>query len=205
MREEAEMVKIVYLLGKSACGKDTICQRLLADPALSLHKAVLYTTRPMRDGEKEGREYHFITPAQAERLEKSGRVIEKRVYQTVFGPWTYLTVDDGQFAGDGCFLMEGTLESYCSVRDYFGSEKVLPVYIEVEDGERLLRAIARERTQAVPKYREMCRRFIADDDDFSEEKLQAGGIEKRYENQRLEDCLGEIRQAVLAFENADRP
>lgn len=192
-------MKIVYLFGKSACGKDSIYRKLLADSSLHLRKAVLYTTRPMRDGEEEGREYHFITPKQEQELEQQGRVIEKRLYHTVYGPWIYLTADDGQFEGDACFLMQGTLESYLSVRDYFGADKVLPVYIEVEDGERLMRAIARERTQEVPKYREMCRRFIADDDDFSEENLRRGGVVRRYENIRLDDCVEEIKSSIRAF------
>ena len=45
------------------------------------------------------------------------------------------------------------------LREYYGDDVMRPVYIEVEDGERLERALARERTQEVPKYEEMCRRF----------------------------------------------
>ena len=65
--------------------------------------------------------------------------------------------------------MIGTLESYEKLKTYFGNEKVVPLYIEVEDGERLTRALAREKTQKEPKYAEMCRRFLADSKDFSEE------------------------------------
>ena len=49
--------------------------------------------------------------------------------------------------------MIGTLESYEKLKTYFGNEKVVPLYIEVEDGERLTRALAREKTQKEPKYR----------------------------------------------------
>ena len=58
------------------------------------------------------------------------------------------------------------------MREYYGEDKVVPVYVEVEDGERLKRAIRREEQQKVPKYEEMCRRFLADAEDFSEEKLR---------------------------------
>ena len=53
------MGKIFYIMGKSSSGKDTIYSRLLQDSELGLSRIVLYTTRPMREGETEGKEYHF--------------------------------------------------------------------------------------------------------------------------------------------------
>ena len=69
------------------------------------------------------------------------------------------------------YLGIGTLESYEGMKQYYGEENICPLYIEVEDGERLKRAIRREEQQTVPKYEEMCRRFLADAEDFSEVKL----------------------------------
>ena len=190
-------MKIVYLFGKSASGKDSLYRSLMKCAQLRMQTVTLYTTRPKRDGEEEGKQYHFISEQKAEELRKSGKVIEERTYHTVYGPWTYMTVDDGQFAGDRTFLMIGTLESYCSVRDYFGKDDVIPVYVEVEDGLRLERAIARERTQKIPKYEEMCRRFLADSADFAAEKLAQAGITKeaRFENDTIEACT----ERILAY------
>lgn len=182
-------MKIVYLLGKSASGKDTVYSLIRQNQRWKLETITLYTTRPMRDGETEGEQYHFVTMDQAAELETQGRVIEQRVYQTVYGPWKYMTVDDGQFDADGRYLMIGTLESYRKIREYFGDEAMLPVYLEVDDGVRLERAMAREKTQKVPKYAEMCRRFLADEADFSQEKLLEAGIEKRFDNTELECCM----------------
>ena len=42
----------------------------------------------------------------------------------------------------------------------------------VEDGERLSRALNRERMQESPKYEELCRRFLSDAKDFSEERYE---------------------------------
>ena len=95
--------------------------------------------------------------------------------------------------------MIGTLESYLQVRAFLGTEQVVPIYIEVEDGERLMRALARERQQQKPGYAELCRRFLADCEDFSEEKLTAAGITRRYSNLCLEDCLREIREMIRSF------
>ena len=90
------------------------------------------------------------------------------------------------------YLVIGTLESYEAMRRYYGQEKLIPVYVEVEDGVRLERALMRERQQAEPKYAEMCRRFLADSEDFSEENLNRAGIERRFENVDFEKCVEEI-------------
>lgn len=189
------MGKIFCVMGKSATGKDTIFEKLL--DKLDLKRIIPYTTRPIRDGEVSGREYHFCTEDDVARLEAEGRIVELRTYHTVYGPWHYFTVDDGNIQLDKeSYLLIGTLEAYTKMRDYFGAEKVVPIYIEVEDGERLLRAIAREKEQDVPKYEEMCRRFLADAKDFSEENLKAAGIERRFLNLKLEDTLAEIEFAI---------
>lgn len=200
---------IYVLMGKSASGKDTIYERLLADAALGLRKVVPYTTRPIREGEIEGREYHFTTREQFDQLRDAGRLIEYREYQTVYGPWDYYTVDDGQIDLETAdALMIGTLEMYVSVRDYYArkglDDRVIPLYVYVEDGERLLRAIRREQREAVPKYKELCRRFITDSEDFSDDKLYDAGIEKGYENVELETCLQEIRDAIKTYQRNER-
>lgn len=191
------MGKIFYIMGKSSSGKDTIYSRLLEDSQLGLSRIVLYTTRPMREGEQEGREYHFTDEVCFEKLQEQGKVIESRTYQTVYGPWTYFTADDGTLElAENSYLGIGTLESYEGMKKYYGEESVVPVYVEVEDGERLRRAIRREELQKIPKYEEMCRRFLADAEDFSEEKLQQAGISKRFLNIELENCIKEIKNSI---------
>ena len=189
--------KIFYVMGKSASGKDTIYKRL-RQSLPQLGTVVMYTTRPMRDGEENGREYHFTDREFLERVKKEGRLIECRTYETVCGPWDYFTVDDGQIELEsGSYLMMGTLESYRKMREYYGAEVLVPIYIQVEDGLRLQRALDRERSQSHPNYSEMCRRFLADEEDFSEENLAACGIDRRYENVELERCLGEIIEKTV--------
>ena len=193
------MGKIFVLMGKSASGKDAIYKILLDDPRLNLKPYVGYTTRPRREGEENGREYYFVDADELRRIEESGRLIEKRTYHTVYGDWHYFSVADPGLNTDADnYLYIGTLESFVPLRDYYGKEVVIPVYIQVEDGERLLRAIARERQQADPRYAEMCRRFLTDSEDFSEEKIAAAGIEKRFENTDLDDCVQEIRNYMIS-------
>ena len=187
------MGRIYYLLGKSATGKDTLYKEILKRRP-KLRTVTMYTTRPIREGETDGVEYFFTGREELERQLASGKVIESRTYQPIAGPWTYYTVDDGQFdvADDESCLMIGTLESYEKMCAYFKAGKMVPVYIEVPDGIRLLRAVKREENQKKPNYREVCRRYLADEKDFSEENLERLGITKRYQNTDMEMCVEEI-------------
>ena len=81
--------------------------------------------------------------------------------------------------------------------EYFGQEALLPVLIELDDGVRLQRALDRERQQDHPKYEEMCRRFLADSADFSEEKIAEAGIGRRFQNNDLDQCLEEITTYII--------
>lgn len=190
------MGKIYYIIGKSSSGKDTIFKELLARIP-QLKRVVPYTTRPVREGEENGVEYFFTDEEQVQKLEQAGRIIELRAYDTACGVWKYFTADDGQIDLEaGNYLMIGTLEAYEKMIQYYGAEKIIPLYIEVEDGERLSRALARERQQAQPKYKELCRRFLADEEDFSEEKLRGLGIHRRFCNEDIEHCLGEITEVI---------
>ncbi len=187
------MGKIFCIIGKSSTGKDTIYRFLLEQKELKLKKIVTYTTRPMRAGEQDGVEYFFCDDKRAEELEAAGKVIELRAYHTIYGVWKYFTVDDGQVDfGKESSIVTSTVEQYLKLREYYGKENVVPIYIEVEDGERLERAIARERQQVTPKYEEMCRRFLADAADFSEEKLKEAQITRRFVNDSLEEVEKEI-------------
>lgn len=190
------MGKIFYVMGKSASGKDTLYKRI-KEQAPRLKTVVPYTTRPIREGETKGGEYHFTTAEALERFRAQGKVVELRTYHTACGPWSYATVDDGQIDLEAFdYLMIGTLESYRSTKAHFGEGALVPLYIETEDGERLSRALARERAEGEPKYAELCRRFLADEEDFCEEKLREAGITVRYENSGLEDCLDRILEKI---------
>ncbi len=199
------MGKIFYIIGKSSTGKDTIYKRLLVDQELNLKPLVIYTTRPIREGERQGREYFFTDEEGLEQIRRDGKLIELRSYDTIFGVWKYFTADNEQIdLGHEDYLMIGVLDSFHAVREYYGWDRVIPVYIEVEDGERLQRALNRERQEQHPKYKELCRRFLTDSEDFSEEKIQAEQIGRRFYNRELEDCVKEIRVFILDTCAVDR-
>lgn len=186
------MGKIFYLMGKSASGKDTLYQEILKRLP-QLKTVVPYTTRPIRIGEQNGREYFFTTQEELDKLLEDGKIIECRTYETMMGPWSYFTADDGQIDIEHeNYLMIGTLESYEKTRNYFGKEYLRPIYITVENGLRLQRALDREKRQPSPRYDEVCRRYLADEQDFCQERLNQCGIEQSYDNENLSVCLEKI-------------
>ena len=186
------MSKIYCLMGKSSSGKDTIYKKLLKE-LKNLKRVILYTTRPIRQGEKSGVEYHFVDEKKLAQMEEEGKVIEQRAYHTIHGIWKYFTAADGQVDLEKeDYLVIGTLASYQAMGRYFGEEKVVPIYLQVDDGLRLERALKRERNQKHPKYEEMCRRFLADSEDFSEKNLALASIEKRFDNEDLQECLQKV-------------
>lgn len=186
------MSKLFMLIGKSASGKDTIYKNIL-EQVKDLKTVITYTTRPIRDGEKEGVEYYFRTRHQLEQFEKEGKVIECSCYKTVDGPWYYFTVDDGRInLKQNDYIMITTVARYEKMRNFYGEENVVPIYIEVEDGLRLERAVKREQLQQKPNYEEICRRFLADSKDFSEKNLKQAKINKKYENKDINICLQNI-------------
>ena len=190
------MGRIICLMGKSSTGKDTIYKSLLEDDSLGLRRIVPYTTRPIRDGEQNGVEYFFTDEAGFQRLKEQGKVVEDRAYQTYHGLWRYFTVDDGQIKPGQDYILIGTLEAYVCLQDYFGKDRLVPVMIELEDGERLQRALEREKSQEFPRYEEMWRRFLADRKDFMDERIVQAGITRRFQNKDLEKCLQEIRKYI---------
>ena len=191
------MAKLYVIMGKSSTGKDTVYKRIVEKTDVTT--ITMYTTRPMRAGEAQGREYFFIDEETLADLEKEDKIIELRAYNTVHGIWKYLTVDDCQInpESEEKYLIIATLESYEKYLEYYGKEVVVPIYIEVDDRKRIHRALQREDAEQNPKYKEMCRRFIADEEDFSEEKLKMAGIDMRYDNYDLDICVDTIIRNML--------
>ena len=186
---------IYYICGKSAVGKDSIFQELVK--RTNLQRIIPYTTRPMRPMETEGEEYHFLSEEEFLRLLSEGKMMESRSYHTAFGLWYYGTAFEECYKDHHhAFLCIGTLESYNSIKAYLGQEYIQPIYIELEDSLRLSRARAREQGNDPKALEELERRFQADNEDFSEEKLKEAGIEKRYQNLDFSKCVEEILEDI---------
>lgn len=196
------MSYIFCLMGKSSSGKDTVYQRLLAEKELQLNRLVTGTTRPIREGERDGEEYYFYTDEQYQKLRADGKIIECRSYDTIHGIWNYFTVAYEKLdVAHHDYLTINTLEAYVKLRDHFGKDRLVPVYLEVDDGLRLQRALDRERAQQKPRYKELCRRFLADEEDFSPENLSRANIQPIFENVVLDDTVAKVAAYIKSIQN----
>lgn len=196
------MGRIFVMMGKSACGKDTLYEKLIRRSDLNLRKIVEYTTRPARDHEVDGADYHFATIEELEKYRDSGKLIEERCFDSVMGPWYYFNVDDGSLELDKYnYLAITTLPAFMDYRKYFGADKVIPIYVIVDDKERIHRALAREDCEKDPHYAEMCRRFLADTKDFNEINLNRTGItaDEWFVNDYLDDCVERIAEYIKKY------
>ncbi len=114
--------------------------------------------------------------------------------------WYYFTADDGQIdLAKHDYLGIGTLESYLKLEAYFGEQAMVPLYVEVDNGLRLSRALERERKQTEPKYAGDVPEIPGGDllKDFTEEKIAEAGIVRRFSNNSTpEDCFSEIQNFV---------
>lgn len=190
------MGRLYVFMGKSATGKDTLYREIMCRHP-ELLPVIPYTTRPIRAGETEGREYHFVSEGKMKEMERAGMVVESRCYQTVKGPWYYFTAADGQVDfGRGDYCLISTLEGYVKLRAFYGMARVVPLYIEVPDMLRIRRSLAREGEQDDPCVAEVCRRFLADEEDFSGGKLEAAGIRTAIINETVEAALCQIEEAM---------
>ncbi len=191
------MGKLYVIMGKSATGKDTLFHLLLNQKELTVKEVIPYTTRPIRSGETDGKEYYFVTPEEMYEMEEQGKIVECREYDTVHGPWFYFTADDGQIDLEHSdYAMISTLEGFEKLRRHFGRENVEPIYIVVEDCARLERALERERRQKVPCVAEVCRRFLADETDFSDERLAEAEISVSIINDSVEHGLEQLMEVL---------
>ncbi len=191
---------IFCIMGMSATGKDTLFLTLKKKFANSLRPIVPYTTRPKRTQEIDGVEYHFVSLETLEVFAEKGKIIERRIYDTALGLWHYATVDDGQIdLVRNAYLTIITLEAYKSFKAYFGASQVIPLYIKVEETERIKRATQREANQSAPQYEELKRRVKADLEDFSDLHLEAASITTVFENDSFEACTQALSSEILRY------
>lgn len=149
--------KILALFGKSGAGKDTIQKWLTLN--CDMHGIISCTTRPPRDYEKDGVHYHFLSNE-----EFTQKIFDMSMLEaTVFNDWCYGTPIESlqkDKVNVGVFNIQGI---ECLLQD--SRLKIVPVYIYSNDKVRLLRNLEREKN---PDCQEICRRFLADEKDFSD-------------------------------------
>lgn len=190
------MNRIFCIVGKSGSGKDTLYKKIVGQENPQLVPVIPYTTRPKRQDEIEGLNYHFVTEQQMHAFENSGQVLEKREYHTVHGIWTYFTVTF-ELTSELDYITITTLDGVFKLIEHYGEALVYVIYLQLEDRERLIRCINREALQEKPNFSEVCRRFLADEADFSPERLkQLKHLYPVDTGRAVEQCVGEVSRIL---------
>lgn len=187
-------------MGPSNSGKDTIIRTLVKENKFALKEMIMSTTRPIRTGEVNGREYYFKTVEEILDLERQGKIIEKRMYNTIYGPWYYFTPTTNIDLENNNYIGSNTLEGLDQFIKFYGVENIISLLIKVDDGTRLQRALDREKKEENPKYQELCRRFLEDSIDFSEENISKRHITSIIDNNSsLDNTLEKVEKVLKLY------
>lgn len=196
-------MKIFYIFGKSGTGKDTLKNNLLKVTDVELTPLIVVTDRPIRVGEKEGENYIFKTPEEFSELINNDELMEYREYTVYDGNgekaiWRYGTFKVDPKAGDNTlYIGIGSIESYKFIKNLYG-DSVVPIYIMVNDDERLHRLIIRDGNNK-NKLKEICRRFIAECDEYSSDELNALHLSRHavFNNKSMPDMISKVIAYIL--------
>lgn len=155
---------IIAIMGKAGSGKDTLCRALLKEPEFKTAKPIIScTTRPIRENEIDGIDYHFLSVEHFTNKILANQMLEA----TIFNNWHYGTSIDSLSTSEiniGVFNPEG-----CERLREHKDITLCLIYIEADDKIRLLRQLNREKN---PDCHEIVRRFGTDEEDFCEEEIE---------------------------------
>ena len=152
------MYKIIVLIGEAGSGKDSLMQGVLKENP-HLHEIISYTTRPPREGEVDGVNYHFISGEEFGDKVLHGEMIEAACFNNWFYGTGYASLRS-DCVNIGVFNPEG-VESLLLAKNV----EIKVFYVRASDKERLLRQLNREE---YPDCFEIIRRFKTDVMDFEQ-------------------------------------
>lgn len=155
---------VVALFGAAGAGKDALQKEILKQSPYLCHGIISTTTRPPRENETDGVDYFFISEIEAQNKLEDNDYLE----YSEFRGWKYGTLKSSLCSGQinvGVFNVAG-VKSLFSLpsKDYL----ILPIRILCNDKTRLQRQLDREQ---YPDCHEICRRFMADEQDLSPKNL----------------------------------
>lgn len=161
-------MRVITLTGASSNGKDRILNKLL-EMNLGLTPIISTTSRGMRKGEKQNKEYHFVSDQEAIDMLKNNEFVEHRIYNVVDGTWIYgISKDSIDLSHDKTYIViidfQGLLqlESYLNANGLY--DNVTSIYIDCNYQNRLIRSLSREGNMDNNQVSEVVRRFLDDNE-----------------------------------------
>lgn len=179
--EEVEEVEIddrkatiACLIGASSSGKDRVLKQMLSSFPVSLKGLVSYTSRPMREGEVNGKEYYFVDKEEFLEGLEAGEFVEYRTYDVEGGDTWYYGLHDSEvdIDSDNVYVGIFDVDGYNSLVDEYGEENVFPIYVDCDVMTRLSRSLKRQNITSTTdvRYKEVLRRLYADCEDIEKYK-----------------------------------
>lgn len=163
---------IFIIMGKSGAGKTSLSYEV--SKLLSIPVVVSSTSRPIREKEQEGIDYYYKTKEDMLEISKNNGFVEYVEYNG----WLYgVEKAEIEKMNSNCLVVVEP-KGFEQFKKFFG-DRVVPIYIDTPDKPRLLRSLHRE---ANPNCYEICRRLIADTEDFS--KVESDMSIKKIDNSR---------------------
>ena len=124
---------MIVLAGASASGKTEAAKRLASKYGIT--KVITTTTRPMRNGEVNGRDYFFVTREQFEKMIEEDRFVE----YTNYNGNLYGSTKD-QIASDKCVVIDPAgLKAYIAL----GDKNIITFFLDSSEETRYKRMIER--------------------------------------------------------------
>jgi guanylate kinase len=182
--------KLVVISGPSGVGKTTLLRKLLA-AFPDLVPSVSATTRPPRQGERDGLDYHFLSPEEFERRRAAGEFLECcQVYGRQH--WYGTLVDEvaPRLAAGSWVVLEIDVEGTLSILEKY--PEAITIFVEPSHPDQLLerlRGRGTESPEAMARRLEVARR----------ELLEAHRYRHRVVNEDVDEALERVR-SILAVE-----
>lgn len=190
-------MKIMCLVGKSSSGKDTIYREVMEKMQGVLFPAITFTTRPMRSGEVDGKQYLFVDNSTLTKDLVNGDVIEVRSYDSFGNRWYYYT-RKSSFSENLIYFVVCSLEQVSNYITAFGASTVCAIVVEVSDDVRLKRAIDREM-EGKCNLKEVCRRFISDTEEWEKASSMLVCRHEEVENIDLSDTVSKVLDIIRGY------
>ena len=160
---------MIFIAGKTCSGKTRIVNELCK--RYGYKKIITYTTRPIRKGEKDGIDYHFISNEEFQKKIDSGFFAEYKTYDTEFGLWYYgVSAYDILEAGNkDIVIVTPAGFDDITIKYPFLSYRLLYIYTNIS-------SIKRRLKKRGDNDKEAERRFEADREDFKGFEYKADKI-----------------------------
>ncbi|MBP5595695.1 MAG: hypothetical protein J6Y02_09960 [Pseudobutyrivibrio sp.] len=188
------MARVFVIIGKSGSGKDTFFKTILSKKKefnaydINLIGIIPYTSRPKRAEEHASEDIFYIpetecytTPAYVFKdsaffkEENHAKFIEHRVYAVANGEFWFYATPMFEPQGDNDYILIATPEALPKIQDVFTRQfdtPVITIMTTCDPRTRIGRMLDRiGKSPTAFQVKEQCRRFVSDEDDFSEEML----------------------------------